>query len=385
MTDESSSSLPRACPASTVAERLAGMGVSVARPPTAPRPPRTATARCIVVVSPKGGSGKTALASNLAGGAGEAHPRAGGRRRPRRAVRGPGHRPGPAARAHHGPPGPSAQIDATTVKVFLTPYDPGLFVLCGALTPEEADAVTPDHVSRVIPLLAQDFAYVVVDTPAGLDDRTLAAVECATDLLLVSSLDVTSIRSCARRSTRWTPSGSPRRGTSCSTGPTPRSDCVRGRRRGGRAAHRGHDRSAREIPLSMNVGTPVVKSEPRSAVAKQMSTAGSPLRTDRQSTSRSVGVGRATMSLSERIERAQSGNATVTSRPQARRRSTGWPTSRSGSPTSCSSASVSGSSRRRTPTACGPSVVARSGAIMDAEQAPLTHGGTPAARPGHRP
>ena len=36
---------------------------------------------------------------------------------------------------------------------------------------------------------------MVVDTPAGLDDRTLAALECATDLLLVSSLDVTSIRS----------------------------------------------------------------------------------------------------------------------------------------------------------------------------------------------
>jgi pilus assembly protein CpaE len=34
-----------------------------------------------------------------------------------------------------------------------------------------------------------------VDTPAGLDERTLAAIECATDLLLVSSLDVTSIRS----------------------------------------------------------------------------------------------------------------------------------------------------------------------------------------------
>ena len=36
---------------------------------------------------------------------------------------------------------------------------------------------------------------MVVDTPAGLDDRTLSALECATDLLLVSSLDVTSIRS----------------------------------------------------------------------------------------------------------------------------------------------------------------------------------------------
>ncbi len=55
--------------------------------------------------------------------------------------------------------------------------------------------MTHTHVSTVIPLLAQDFDYVVVDTPAGLDERTLAALECATDLLLVSSLDVTSIRS----------------------------------------------------------------------------------------------------------------------------------------------------------------------------------------------
>ena len=38
-----------------------------------------------------------------------------------------------------------------------------------------------------------DFDFVIVDTPAGLDELTLAALECATDLLLVSSLDVTSI------------------------------------------------------------------------------------------------------------------------------------------------------------------------------------------------
>ena len=44
-------------------------------------------------------------------------------------------------------------------------------------------------------MLAENFDYVIVDTAAGLDERTLAALDSATDLLLVSSLDVTSIRS----------------------------------------------------------------------------------------------------------------------------------------------------------------------------------------------
>ena len=89
----------------------------------------------------------------------------------------------------------TSQIDATTVKLFLTPYEHGLYVLAGANDPVDADSIGHAHVSAVLPLLAQNFDYVVVDTPAGLDERTLAAIECATDLLLVSSLDVTSIRS----------------------------------------------------------------------------------------------------------------------------------------------------------------------------------------------
>ena len=68
-------------------------------------------------------------------------------------------------------------------------------MLAGASDPVDADSIGHAHVSQVLPLLAQNFDYVVVDTPAGLDERTLAALECATDLLLVSSLDVTSIRS----------------------------------------------------------------------------------------------------------------------------------------------------------------------------------------------
>ena len=123
--------------------------------------------------------------------------------------------------------------------------------------------VTHQHVSTVIPLLAADFDYVVVDTPAGLDDRTLAALECATDLLLVSSLDVTSIRSLRKAVEAMDAIGVTRTrhfvlnraDAKVGIGPADAAEAVGW-------PIEAMIPSAREIPLSMNVGTPVVKLEP---------------------------------------------------------------------------------------------------------------------------
>jgi pilus assembly protein CpaE len=256
-----------------VAERLAGMHVSVKASTngTPLPPPPSKTGKVIVVVSPKGGSGKTAVATNLSAAL---------------AVQFPGRVVAIDLDVQFGDMctsmglhpehnlaelAASAQVDATTIKLFLTPYDPGLYVLCGARTPAEADAVTHHHVSRVIPMLAQDFEYVVVDTPAGLDDRTLAALECANDLLLVSSLDVTSIRSLRKAVEAMDAIGVTknrhfvlnRADAKVGINPVDAAEAV------GRPIECMIP-SAREIPLSMNVGTPVVKLNPRSPVAKQM-------------------------------------------------------------------------------------------------------------------
>jgi pilus assembly protein CpaE len=243
----------------TVAERLAGLPISV-KATNGSLPPPTRSGKVIVVVSPKGGSGKTAVATNLAAAL---------------AVRFPGRvaaldldvqfgdmctSMGLEPEHNLAQVATSVQVDATTIKLFLTPYDPGLYVLCGARTPAEADVVTHHHVSRV-----------VVDTPAGLDDRTLAALECATDLLLVSSLDVTSIRSLRKAVEAMDAIGV----TKTRHFVLNRADAKVGLRVTDASEAVGLPieamiPSAREIPLSMNVGTPVVKLEPRSKVAKQM-------------------------------------------------------------------------------------------------------------------
>ncbi len=256
-----------------VAERLAGLPVSVQTTNgSLTLPPPRIMGKCIAVVSPKGGSGKTAVASNLAAAL---------------AMRFPGRVAAIDLDVQFGDMctalglrpehnlaqvAQSAQVDATTIKLFLTPYDPGLYVLCGARTPAEADVVTHQHVSRVIPLLASEFDYVVIDTPAGLDDRTLAAMEQATDILLVSSLDVTSIRSLRKAVEAMDAIGI----TKTRHFVLNRADAKVGLRPVDAAEAVGLPieamiDSAREIPLSMNLGTPVVKLEPRSAVARQMS------------------------------------------------------------------------------------------------------------------
>jgi pilus assembly protein CpaE len=254
-----------------VAERLAGMPVSV-KATNGSLPPPKGNGKVIVVMSPKGGSGKTAVATNLSAAL---------------AMRFPGHVAAVDLDVQFGDMctsmglhpdhnlaqvATSAQIDATTIKLFLTPYEPGLYVLCGARTPAEADVVTHHDVSRVIALLAQDFDYVVVDTPAGLDDRTLAALECASDVLLVSSLDVTSIKSLRKAVDAMDAIGV----TSKRHFVLNRADARVGLKTTDAAEAVGLPidamiDSAREIPLSMNVGTPVVQLEPGSAVAKQMS------------------------------------------------------------------------------------------------------------------
>lgn len=247
---------------------LHGLGVVVK---SEGQPGATRPAKVVAVISPKGGSGKTAVASNLAVELAQRHP---GRvvavdldvqfgdlgtamsLTPERTL-------SQLARA--------TQIDATTVKLHLTPYANGLFVLASASDPVDADAIAHTHVTRVLTLLAQEFDYVVVDTPAGLDELTLAAIDCATDLLLVSSLDVTSIRSLRKAIDALDHIGV----TAERRLVLNRADSKVGLDPSDAAAAIGMEiacaiPSSRDVPTSLNLGTPIVVSEPKSPAARQL-------------------------------------------------------------------------------------------------------------------
>ena len=76
----------------------------------------------------------------------------------------------------------------------LMPEAAGVRVLAAPLSPELADLVTPDVVSKTLALLRGVFDYVVVDMSQHLNDVALEAMELADRIYLVTDLNVPAIK-----------------------------------------------------------------------------------------------------------------------------------------------------------------------------------------------
>jgi pilus assembly protein CpaE len=161
----------------------------------AEKPAAFGRSKVITVVSPKGGVGKTSLSTSLALGL--------ALRAPKKVVLvdldlqfgdiaslldlSPVHTLGDVFSGGNS--------DSMILKTMLTLHPAGLHVLCGADSPATNEGVTSDQVRRLIKQLSTQFPYVVIDTSAGLLEPTIAALECSTDAVVMSTMDVPCIRS----------------------------------------------------------------------------------------------------------------------------------------------------------------------------------------------
>lgn len=151
--------------------------------------------KVVTIVAPKGGSGKTTLATNVAVGLAQE----------------------PSDRVvivdldlQFGDVSDALQVQGehtiaelrqvpggltrTNLKVFLANRGPNMFALCAPTGPGQAQSVTSADVEDVVKLLSAEFDYVVIDTPAGITDETLTAIELSSDILLVCDLSVAAVR-----------------------------------------------------------------------------------------------------------------------------------------------------------------------------------------------
>jgi pilus assembly protein CpaE len=176
------------------AAELAGVrAVQQLGPPPAQASP--SAGRVISVVSPKGGVGKTTVATNLAVGLARTAPQA-------TVLVDLDIQFGDVASGLNLDPEyflPSAvsgvaSRDTMVLKTFLTLHETGLYVLAAPESPIEADGISADAIRQLLRTLATEFRYVVVDTAPGLSEHTLAVLDQTSDLVLLSSMDVPGLR-----------------------------------------------------------------------------------------------------------------------------------------------------------------------------------------------
>jgi pilus assembly protein CpaE len=226
------------------------------------------------VLAPKGGTGKTTVSTNLASGL---------------ALEAPGEvvivdldfQFGDVASALRMTPEHTfadiaksdTAVDVTTIKVFLTASDTGLFALCAPESPVEADPITPQMVQHVISLLSSEFRYVIIDTGSGLDEGTLSVLKLCSDLVLVTSTDVPSVRATRKEVEMLDLLGMKDQQRHFVVN---RADAKVGLPVSEVEATVGMEAhvtipSSRAVPISVNQGTPVLVCDRRSSVGEAMS------------------------------------------------------------------------------------------------------------------
>lgn len=88
----------------------------------------------------------------------------------------------------------SAELDAELVERISIHHSSGLKVIAAPARPEQAEAVQGAQISKVIRFLATVFQYVVVDTSSALNEATIGAIDASDVVVLIGAPDLPTIK-----------------------------------------------------------------------------------------------------------------------------------------------------------------------------------------------
>jgi pilus assembly protein CpaE len=159
-------------------------------------PGQTQTGKLISFFSPKGGVGRTTIATNLAVAL---HQTTG-----QPVVLVDGSLPfgdiavilnmSPKAKTIADLIGSFETADADVVDSILTQHSTGIKVLLAPPTPESTELITGAHIKHVLELLKQRYAYVVVDTWPSFQEQVITMLDVSDVILTLMTLEITSLK-----------------------------------------------------------------------------------------------------------------------------------------------------------------------------------------------
>jgi len=92
---------------------------------------------------------------------------------------------------------PSNEMDIDMLNSVLLRHDAGVHVLASPRRPEDAGTITPEHVQRAIELLRLHYHYIVLDLPHDFLETTLAGLDMADHILLLTCAETAAVRCAA--------------------------------------------------------------------------------------------------------------------------------------------------------------------------------------------
>jgi pilus assembly protein CpaE len=88
----------------------------------------------------------------------------------------------------------AGHLDTTGASSLLTPYRPGLEMLLAPVTPGDAEKISPALMGELLTVLRGLFDYIVVDTPPQLSEHVLTALDASTHHVLLTTPDVSALK-----------------------------------------------------------------------------------------------------------------------------------------------------------------------------------------------
>ena len=174
--------------------------VQQAAAPGGPAPaaagPQPSRGKIISFFSPKGGVGRTTIATNLAVALHQSTEKP--------VVLVDGSLPfgdiavilnmSPKAKTIADLIGSFEQADADIVESILVQHSTGIKVLLAPPTPESTELITGAHMKHVLELLRERYAYVVVDTWPSFQEQVITMLDVADVILTLMTLEITSLK-----------------------------------------------------------------------------------------------------------------------------------------------------------------------------------------------
>jgi Flp pilus assembly CpaE family ATPase len=164
----------------------------------------------------------------------------------------------------------AGHLDITGAASLLTHYRHGLHTLLAPVAPGDAEKVNAALVSELLGVLRSMFRYVVVDTPAHLSEHVLTAMDVSARHVLLSTPDVAALKNLRVTQDMLDLLSYPREARAIVLN---RSDSNVGLssedvERVLRAPIAAHIPSSRAVPLSINNGTPITLANPDHPVSR---------------------------------------------------------------------------------------------------------------------